>query len=64
MQTNQMEFGIENRALNTVSAPRRGHRQHRARWWFSQMRAVVNTAMDWSPAPPARPEQVYLRLSR
>ena len=26
-----------------------------ARWWFNQMRRVVDSA-----APPARPEQVYL----
>ncbi|GDY20185.1 hypothetical protein LBMAG56_15300 [Verrucomicrobiota bacterium] len=64
MQNNQMEFGIEGRPANNSVALRRGHRPHRARWWFAQMRAVVNTAMDWSPAPPARPEQVYLRLSR
>ena len=63
MHNNQMEFGIENR-LNLQPAPRRAARQHRARWWFAQMRAVVSTAMDWTAAPPARPEQIHLRLSR
>ncbi len=63
MQNNQMEFGIEGRKVNQPVTGRAA-RQHRARWWFAQMRAVVNTAMDWTPAPPARPEQIYLRLSR
>ena len=63
MHNNQMEFGIENR-LNLQPAPRRVARPHRARWWFAQMRAVVSTAMDWTAAPPARPEQIHLRLSR
>ena len=62
MNNNQMELDIDRRNPN-AAAPRRAARPHRARWWFSQMRAVVNSAMDWTPAPPARPEQVVLRLS-
>ena len=26
------------------------HRRARARWWFDQMRAVVDDAPDWPPA--------------
>ena len=44
--------------------PARPARPGRARWWFSQMRQVVNSALDWKPAPPARPEQTYLTLAR
>jgi len=57
-----ISLDIDRRNPN-AAAPRRAARPHRARWWFSQMRAVVNSAMDWTPAPPARPEQVVLRLS-
>ncbi len=24
----------------------------RARWWFQQMREIVNLAHDWKPLPP------------
>ena len=44
--------------------PRRPARPGRARWWFNQMRHVVDAAFDWQPAPPARPEQIYLTLAR
>jgi hypothetical protein len=37
-------------------------RLSRAQWWFAQMRAVVDRALDWKPAPRARPEQVHLTL--
>jgi hypothetical protein len=32
----------------------------RAQWWFAQMRAVVDCALDWKPAPPPRLEQIWL----
>jgi hypothetical protein len=35
--------------------PRRNH----ARWWFDQMRQVVERAIDWEPAPLPRPEQIW-----
>jgi hypothetical protein len=38
-------------------------RRQRAQWWFARMRQVVDTAMEWRPAPRARPEQIYMRLS-
>jgi hypothetical protein len=41
----------------------RGRRRARARWWFEQMHAVVDRALDWSAAPPARPEQTCLSLA-
>jgi hypothetical protein len=43
---------------------RRQRRPGRAQWWFQQMRAVVDRALDWQPAPPPRPEQIYLTLAR
>src|SRR5687767_1989087 len=51
------------------SRPRRSVRRHqttraRAAWWFQQMRRVVDSAVEWRPTPPARPEQVTLDLRR
>jgi hypothetical protein len=47
-----------------VRPQRQGHsRRNRARWWFNRMRRVVNQAWDWNPAPPARPEQIYLAIA-
>jgi len=42
---------------------RRQRRSIRARWWFAQMRQVVDRAWDWGPAQPARPGQVFLPSS-
>ncbi|PYI87778.1 MAG: hypothetical protein DME26_05080 [Verrucomicrobia bacterium] len=41
---------------------RRRRRLSRARWWFNQMHAVVDRALDWKPASPGRPEQTYISL--
>jgi hypothetical protein len=30
-----------------------------SRWWFHQMRQIVDRAFDWQPAPPPRPEQTW-----
>ena len=32
----------------------------RANWWFQRMRQLVDRAIDWQPALPARPEQIWL----
>ncbi len=32
----------------------------RAAFWFGQMHRAVNQALDWRPAPPARPRQDWL----
>ena len=41
------------------SAKRPQRRLSRANWWFQQMREVVDKAIDWHPAPPARPQQIH-----
>jgi hypothetical protein len=57
-----MELGFANGSrLN--SAPRRQRRLQRAAWWFSQMRQLVNSAIDWEAAPKPRPAQSWLELS-
>lgn len=59
----QMEMSFDNStAFRAVIRPQK--RLSRARWWFTQMHALVDSAMDWKPAPPARPEQTYLTLAR
>ncbi|MCX6902233.1 MAG: hypothetical protein NTW03_01880 [Verrucomicrobia bacterium] len=34
-----------------------------ARWWFAEMRRVVDQALDWHAASPPKPEQTTLSLS-
>ncbi|HEX4122683.1 MAG TPA: hypothetical protein VH619_18875 [Verrucomicrobiae bacterium] len=58
----QMELSLNGKASRRAR-PGRPHRRQRAQWWFARMRQVVDTAMEWRPAPPARPEQVYMTLS-
>jgi hypothetical protein len=43
---------------------RRQMLRSRATWWFQQMRRAVDSAVEWRPAPPARPEQGSLDLRR
>jgi len=62
MNTKQMEIGFQTPRLRPTL--RRARRQTRARWWFQRMRTVVNQALDWTPAPTARPEQIYLALAK
>jgi hypothetical protein len=60
--TQQLELELDGRTcLRNLGQRRR--RVSRARWWFQQMHAVVERAMDWSAAP-VQPEQTYLRLVR
>ncbi|MBI5802631.1 MAG: hypothetical protein HZA92_18150 [Verrucomicrobia bacterium] len=58
----QMELTLAAQAPAFHRAMRRQRRQPSARWWFDQMRKAVDEAMDWQPAPPARPEQTSLFL--
>lgn len=43
---------------------RRQMLRSRATWWFQQMRRAVDSAVEWRPAPPPRPEQGTLDLRR
>lgn len=51
-----MSFG-SGRVCRTEQLKRK--RQTRAQWWFERMRQVVDRAVDWEPAPQARPEQIW-----
>ena len=55
----EMNFGDRKPACD---ATRHQRRRVRTQWWFQQMRLAVDRAVDWSPAPPARPEQTYIPL--
>jgi hypothetical protein len=59
----QLELSLETPALPTKPRRPRDRRLARAAWWFEQMHAVVDRALDWSPAPPPRPEQIRLSLA-
>ena len=54
----QMELSL-GKSATCLSAKLPQRRMSRANWWFQQMREVVDKAIDWRPAPPVRPEQVY-----
>jgi len=57
----EMSFNGSIRCRQTV----RGRQQRSgAQWWFNRMRAVVDNALDRTPAPPPRAEQRYLTLPR
>ena len=61
MKREQLEMSFNGSTKNR--APLHGQsRRSRAKWWFHQMRMVVDTALDWKPLPAARPEQTYLGL--
>jgi hypothetical protein len=57
-----MELGMRNQIRNSCRNVR-SDRLKRARWWFTQMRRVVNLALPPQPIASPRPEQTYLRLN-
>lgn len=59
MQGRQLELGLNG---TTTPSPCPEARIARAPWWFERMRRTVAAAIDWSPRPPARPEQARLPL--
>jgi hypothetical protein len=60
MYNDQLEFSMSNqRETNRRSANSSQRRAPRARWWFERMRQIVDHALDWEPAPPPRPEQMF-----
>ena len=59
MSTEQLEISFTGCSKH-VLRPR--SRMSRAAWWFRRMHQVVNQALDWTPTPPRRPEQIYLAL--
>ena len=62
MKTNQLEI-VLSKPLNCTRRHARQQRQNRARWWFAQMRRVVDEAAEWAPTPDSRPLQAKLPLA-
>jgi hypothetical protein len=63
MMFDQMELGLA--ARNSRRRKQRGQeRRQRAKWWFARMRNVVDATLEWTPAPTARAEQVFMSLGR
>jgi hypothetical protein len=57
--TRQLELGIVNaEPCRSSRHPKR--RPSRANWWFNRMRQLVDSAVNWQEASPARPEQTWL----
>jgi len=56
MNNQQLEI-----TLPAAACRRPGNYRHRrvarARWWFSQMRRVVDEAIEWAPAPSVQRDQ-------
>jgi hypothetical protein len=59
----QLEIGIE-AVIVRRRRPAIPCRPARARWWFDQMRRVVEQAADRSSGRPFPPEQISLPLGR
>src|ERR1041385_7104468 len=62
MTNEQLELGLSGAKL-AANPAKKQTRMTRAAWWFGQMRQIVDRAIDWQPAPAARPEQEWLGLS-
>jgi hypothetical protein len=60
----QLEIGFKAQARRRRRQSRRTSRLSRARWWFSQMRRVVDNAIEWRPAPSVPPQQIRLPLAQ
>ncbi len=60
MTTNeQLELGFTGIKPCLNGARREGHIA-RAGWWFTQMREIVERAMDWQIAGQPPPEQIWI----
>ncbi len=62
MNSQQLEISLTSRYRRGRRASR-PCRVQRARWWFSQMRRVVDQAVDWTPSATVRTEQTHLPLA-
>jgi hypothetical protein len=63
MNTQQLEITLPTTPCRRPGTYRQ-RRVSRARWWFSQMRRVVDEAVEWNPAPAIRAEQANEPLAR
>ncbi len=59
----QLELSLDS-ACGVRSRLCQPRRLSRARWWFTQMRRLVDRGLDGTSPPPARPEQTDMPLPR
>ena len=59
MNNAQLELGLVQQPQSPAALSAR-NRMSRSTWWSSQMRRVVDTAMDWSQEVAPRPEQIMI----
>jgi len=62
MNNQQLEITLQANACRRPGTYRQ-RRVSRARWWFGQMRRVVDQAIEWAPAPATHSEQSQLPLA-
>jgi hypothetical protein len=60
MTNAQLELSFGGLRVRPTPANTRRPTIHNAQWWFQRMRQIVNSALDWQPATPPRPEQIDL----
>ena len=58
MTTAQLELSFQTHCARLTPTIDHGASFRRAQWWFRKMRQVVDSALDWQPARPPRPEQI------
>jgi hypothetical protein len=59
MTDTQLELSLGSPRVTQSPRTNRSSSPFTARWWFHQMHQIVDSAFDWQPAPPARPEQTW-----
>jgi hypothetical protein len=61
MTTNeQLELGLNPDSCRGANVAQHGGRIARAGWWFTQMREIVERAMDWQSAGQPPSEQIWI----
>ena len=56
----QLELGLNPGTNRSAKNGGREGRIARADWWFNRMRAIAESAMDWSTPAEPRPEQIWI----
>ena len=59
MTDTQLELSLDSHRVNQPLRASRHSSPFTSRWWFQQMRQIVDRAFDWQPTPQPRPEQIW-----
>ena len=63
MTNAQLELSFNTRRARRTPANSRRSSLRNPQWWFQRMRQIVDSALDWQPAPSPRPEQISFSAS-